>query len=138
MRLYVLLSLWTKVHINMLSLLLAQSLIRSSAFKFLLFNLCFNKLIGFTTHAVAGTYGFSLTPLRVRHTCKLSLTAGAYSCLLLSSCVRIACRFNPPQALIVAHCRHFVCALGAASRCVSRETFQFFSLNPLSFTVVVI
>ena len=43
-----------------------------------------------------------------------------------------------PQALIVAYYRCFVCDLDANLVCVSRETFQFFSLNPLSFTVVVI
>ena len=42
------------------------------------------------------------------------------------------------QELIFIFSCHLVCDLSTASRCVSRETFQFFSLNPLSFTVVVI
>lgn len=47
-------SIATKVHINMLSLLLAQSLLRSSIFKLLFLNLCFDKRESFAARAAAG------------------------------------------------------------------------------------
>ena len=53
---HILLSIATKVHINMLSLLLAQSLLRSSIFKLLFLNLCFDKREGFAARAAAGHF----------------------------------------------------------------------------------